>query len=125
MSESGLISGSDFFRRLTVFFGILSTIAIFLIAGYIYALTRLSSAEWAGFLRILAVAAPVLFIGTTLLNRPLHAPITRYLNAEAEGRGAQPDLRAAFGAICRALRDPITFWCESPTSNRSTCLVRL
>ena len=99
MNEERLISGSDFFRRLMVFFGVMSTIAVIGIASYLYALMRLSPAEWSGFLDMLVIVAPVLFAGTTLINRPLHKPITGYLNAEAKGQGTPDGLRAAFRAV--------------------------
>ena len=99
MKQAKLITGSEFFRRLTIFFGITSTVAVAGIAAYLYALMRWSAAEWSGFLDVLMVAAPALFIGTTLLNRPVHAPITRYLDAEARGHGTPNGLRQAFRAV--------------------------
>ena len=100
MAETRTQSGADFYKRLMAYLGLTAVVSVALIALYFYALLRLSEAEWRAFLSILAVLAPVMFVGTSLLNRPLYRPITRHLDAADEGEATPESLRDAFRAVC-------------------------
>jgi methyl-accepting chemotaxis protein len=102
VTQEKLMSGSEFLRRLMLFFGVISTVAVVLVAAYFQSLMSLSPTEWTGFLEILLGVAPVVFIGTSILNRPLYTPVSRYLASEQEDAEAASDpagLRDAFRAL--------------------------
>ncbi len=82
-----------------LFLGVMSTVAVGLISACFHALVRLSSVEWRGFLWILVVVGPLMFVGTSLLNRPLVRPVQRHLDAEVAGEATPDGLREAFRAL--------------------------
>ncbi len=100
MDESQATSGSAFYRRLMLFLGLMSTAAVAVISLYFSALLSLSASEWREFLLVLAVLAPAMFVGTSLLNRPLYLPIVGYLDSHAAGSANPSELRDAFRAVC-------------------------
>ena len=89
-------SGARFQQRFMLFLGVASLVAIALIALAFHALLRLTPEEWRSFLWILAFYAPAMFLGTSLLNRPLYRPIVEYLDAADRGEGRADALREAF-----------------------------
>lgn len=96
-----LLTVRELNRQMHGFTAIYSTATIVLIVSYLYALFRLSEAEWVGFAQIVAGLFPVLFAGTVILNRRLLADLVVCLRAEEDGHSRDIDFERALDVVVR------------------------
>jgi len=94
-----LTTARDFFRSITGFSAVFSVTTLVMIAGYLFALLQLSRAEWTGFLQIVGVLFPFMFLGTTFLNQRILAKVMTCLQAEEAGGATPVEVRAGFSTL--------------------------
>ena len=99
MGSGPVMTIREFHRRMLGFTAVFSLTTLVMIAGYLAVLLQLSDDERVGFAQLVAGLFPVLFVGTTVVNQRVLAPVVEYLKAAAAGPVDRRLSAAAFGTI--------------------------
>ena len=98
MRTSELPSGREFRNRLLLASGLLSGVATFVIAAYLFSLLRLTREQWIGFVWINLALFPLLFVALSVTHRRSWLPIVRCLDLRRSRALEREDLELGFAA---------------------------